>query len=148
MKILSNMLLPLFITSPFFFIIIFPIICFLEALVIAWYLNLTAGNIALNTAIGINAISSIISILFVIIAEEIYYAIGRVSDFDTIDFLNNYKFYSLVCLYLLTVFVEWKIIISLLNKKKISNRRLLICTLLANIVSYSFAIPLFYNFFV
>ena len=150
MNILANMILPLFITSTLFFILIFPAICFLEALVIACYLSLAnRKNVdCFNIAIYTNAVSFIIGFLFIIIAEQFYYGISSTfSYFETIHFLNSYKLYSTLCLYLITVYIEWIIIRIFLEKEKINKNKILMCSFLANAVSYFFSVPIFYRSF-
>ena len=146
---LASMMLPLFIVSPFFFVITFPIICLLESSINIKYLRIDHDFYpVLKIMIGINGVSSILSILLIILIESISSWLGHeISYQETITFLNNYKSISVIALYLLTVLVEWICMRFFLANLKINRRKMLHSSFLANAASYSITVPIFYRFF-
>ena len=146
---LSTMMLPLFIASPFFFVITFPIICLLEALIIIKYLNVDHDFYPiLKIIIGINGASSIVSILLIAILEGLSSMIGHeISYRETIDFLNNYKSFSIICFYFSTVLIEWICMQIFLANLKINSMKLLNSSFLSNVASFFITVPIFYRFF-
>ncbi len=146
---LATMMLPLFIVSPFFFVITFPIICLLEAFVIIKYLNINYDFYPiLKIIIGANGASSIISILLIVVIESISSIMGNeISYRETIDFLNNYRSISVICLYFSTVLIEWICMQIFLVNLKINSLKLLSSSVISNVASFFITVPIFYRFF-
>jgi len=146
---LANMILPLFIISPFFFILAFPVICLLESFVIVEYLNIHHDfDRVFKSIVSTNAISSIISISLVIVIEQVSFVIGHeISYSETIYFLNNYKFFAVICLYFTTLLIECLCIQIFFREMKIDRQKILNSVVIANTISHLISVPVFYRYF-
>lgn len=146
---LANMMLPLFIISPFFFVFAFPVICLLESFVIVEYLDIHYDfNRVFRSIISTNAISSTISISLIIAVEQVSFAIGHeISYAETIYFLNNYRFFAVICLYFTTLLIECLCIQIFFREVKISHQKILNSVVVANTISHLISVPVFYRYF-
>ena len=146
----NNLAIQLIIRSLFFFIIIFPLFCWLETLIIVGYMKI-ANNFKLvfKTAMITNAISSVLSIFLIVLADVILFYVARkiARYFNPTDFLLYYRLFVVVCIYSLTVLIEWICMRKLLDRLKLSPRKLLTSSCIANVVSYAIAVPIFLLFF-
>lgn len=146
---LANMMLPLFVISPFFFILIFPIICLIESVTIVEYLQIHYDfDRVLKSIISTNAISTIISVSIVIIIEQISFVAGHeISYPETIDFLNEYRVFAVICLYFTTLFIEYLCIQIFFREMKIKRQKLFNSIAIANTISHLISVPVFYRYF-
>lgn len=146
---LANMMLPLFILSPFFFVLIFPIICLLESLTIVSYLKIHNDfERVFKSIISTNVISYIISISLIIIIEQISFVAGHeISYSETIAFLNDYRLLAVISLYFSSILTEWLCVEIFFREMKFNPRKLLTGVIMANTISHFISVPVFYRYF-
>ena len=147
----DNLAIQLIMRSLFFFAIAFPLFCCLETLIIVGYMNI-ANNFKLvfKTAMVTNVITSILSIFLIVLADIILFLVSRkiaLYYYNPTDFLTYYRLFVVVCIYSLTVLIEWICMRKLLDRLKLSQRKLLTSSCIANVVSYVIAVPIFLMFF-
>ena len=146
----NNLAIQLIIRSLIFFLIIFPLFCCLETLIIVGYMNI-ANNFKLvfKTATIANAITSILSIFLIVLADVIlFYVAQRIARyFNPTDILLYYRLFVVICVYSLTVLTEWICMRKLLDRLKLSPKKLLTSSFIANVASYVIAVPIFLMFF-
>lgn len=146
---LANITLPLFTVSPFYFFLIFPIICLFEGAVIIAYLNFSndLDRVFIST-VSANTISYIITISIIIVIEQISAIIGHeISYSETIQFLNNYKFIGTFCLLFSRILIEWLCLQVFFRKIKINRIKVLTGVIIANAISHLVGVPIFYRYF-
>jgi|GEM_PF-5263466 len=146
---LANMMLPLFIISPFFFVLAFPIICLTESFIIIKYLNIHYDfDRVFKSIVSTNVISSIISISIIIAIEQVSFVAGHeITYSETISFLNDYKFFAVICLYFTTLLIECLCMRVFFREMKISLPRIFNSVVIANTISHLISVPIFYRYF-
>ena len=146
----DNLAIQLIMRSLFFFAIAFPLFCCLETLIIVGYMNI-ANNFKLvfKTAMVTNAITSILSIFLIILADVVLFYVSHklAVYYGSTGFLPYYRLFVVVCIYSLTVLTEWICMRKLLARLKLNPKKLLTSSCIANVVSYVIAVPIFLMFF-
>ena len=131
----NNLAIQLIIRSLNFFAIAFPLFCCLETLIIVGYMNI-ANNFKLvfKTTLITNAITSILSIFLIVLADIVLFYVSQkiARYYGSTGFLPYYRLFVVVCIYSLTVLTEWMCMRKLLARLKLSPRKLLTSSCIAN----------------
>ena len=146
-----NVVTPFITGALIFFLIMFPIFCLLKTLITVGYMNVANNfKFVLKTMVGINAISSIFCIFLMELANIIlYFGSRRISPYySPVTLLLYYKLVVVVCIYLLTVLLEWIYVKKMLDRLKLSPRKLLTSSFIGNVATYAFAVPIYFLFFI
>ena len=146
------MAIPIIIRALGFFLITFPMFCFLKTLVIVGYMNIANNfKFVLKTMVSINVISCILSIFLIILANVIVYRGSMIISryYNPVTLLPYYNFVLVVCMYSLTVLLEWICMKKkMLDRLKLSPRKLLTGSFIANVVCYAIGVPIYFLFFI
>ena len=140
-----NVVTPFITGALIFFLIMFPIFCLVKTLITVGYMNIANNfKFVLKTMVGINAISCIFSIFLMELANIILFKILQHNSFAILPY---YRSVVIVCMYLLTVLLEWVCMKKMLARLKLSPRKLLTSSFIGNVATYAFAVPIYFLFF-
>ena len=145
-----NLAISILIRALVFFLIMFPMFCLIKTLVIVGYMNIANNfKFVLKNMVGINAISCIFSIFSIIVSNIILYHGSIIVSryYSPIALLPYYRAIVVVCMYLLTVLLEWICLKKMLARLKLNPRKLLTSSCIGNVVTYAVAVPIYLLFF-
>lgn len=142
--------MPFIIGAFVFFLILFPAFCCLKTLITVGYMNIANNfKFVLKTMAVTNAISCIFSIFAIILANVLLVRISIVipQHYSILAILPYYRLVVVVCMYLLTVLLEWICIKKMLDRLKLSPKKLLTTSFISNVATYAIGIPIYFLFF-
>ena len=145
-----NFAIPIAIKALVFLLIMFPMFCILKTLIIVGYMNIPNNfKFVLKTMVGINAISCIFNFFLIILSNIIVYrgSIIISQHYSPIALLPYYRVVEVICMYSLTVLLEWVCMKKMFDRLKLSPKKLLTSSCIGNAVIYAIAAPIYFVFF-
>ena len=133
-----------------FLITMFPIFCLFKTLVIVGYMNIPNNfKFVLKTMVGINAISCIFNIFLIILSNIIVYRGSIIVSqyYSPLALLPYYRVVEVICMYSLTVLLEWICLKKAFASLKVSPKKLLTSSFIGNVIIYAVAAPIYFVFF-
>ena len=133
-----------------FLLIMFPMFCLVKTLITVGYMNIPNNfKFVLKTMVGINAISCIFNIFLIIVSNVILYhgSIIVSQYYSPIALLPYYRVVEVIFMYSLTVLLEWICMKKMLDRLKLSPKKLLTSSCIGNVVIYAVAAPIYFLFF-
>lgn len=145
-----HLALPFIIGAIVFFTIMFPMFCYLKTLITVGYMNIANNfKFVFKTMLGTNAISCIFSVISIILANLILVRISIEipQHYSILTILPYYRAVVVVCMYLLTVLLEWVCMKKMLARLKLNPKKLLTSSFINNVTTYTIAVPIYFLFF-